>query len=130
MKLKKVFVIFLTFIYLIIASGLTFNLHYCGGKISGISFWKNEVDNCCGEKKMAKKNCCNDKTTVLKINDIQYSSSSLKTPSNPLKIVDPVFTLVRINFNVFSVANLNSIVHDPPDLYQNPVYLQHRILLI
>ncbi len=79
---------------------------------------------------MTKKNCCSDKTTVLKINDIQHSSSSLKTPPSPLEIVAPVFTQVRINLYDFSIANLNSIIHDPPDLYQDPVYLQHRILLI
>lgn len=128
--MKKVSVIFLTFIYLIVASGLTFNLHYCGGKISDISLWKSEIDNCCGGKKVMKKNCCENKISVLKIKDTQYSSSSLQLPVKSVKIIDASYPLFSLNPNKIFEIKINSTVHDPPDIYKNPIFLQYGVLLI
>lgn len=130
MKLKKVFVIFLTLIYLIVASGTAFSFHYCKGKMNSISFaWKKNED-CCGKKKMTKKNCCKEKTSVLKINDSQYSSTSLKTPTTSIKTIDACFAQVNINLNKNVGIKICSTVHAPPDIYQNPIYLQYRVLTI
>ena len=130
MKLKKAGIIFLTFIYLVVASGVAFNLHYCGGKISSVSLWKKDNDDCCGKKKMTKKNCCKEKTSVLKISDTQYSSTSLKTPTTSIKTIDICFSQVNMLLkNSFEIKN-SSTAHAPPDIYHNPIYLQNRILII
>ena len=128
--MKKALIIFLTFIYLFVASGVAFNVHYCGGKISSISLLKKENDDCCGKKRMKKKNCCKEKTSVLKINDTQYSSISLKTPTNTIKTIDGSFVYVSLKLNKNFGIKISSTVHAPPDIYQNPIYLQHRILII
>ena len=128
--MKKALIIFLTFIYLVVASGMAINLHYCGGKISSVSLWKKEKDDCCGKKKMKKKNCCKEKTSVLKIKDTQYSSTSLKTPPNTIKTIDACFAYVSFKLNKNFGIKITSTVHAPPNIYQNPIYLQYRILII
>ncbi|MCX6295576.1 MAG: hypothetical protein NTX97_05840 [Bacteroidetes bacterium] len=129
--MKKSLILFLTFVYLVVASGLAFNLHYCGGKISSISLaFVSNHDNCCGKKKMTKKNCCKNKTSVLKINENQHSSTSIKAPATSFKVIEACFT--QINFNVATIIEAKNIsrIHAPPDIYQDPIYLQYRVLII
>ena len=131
MKLKKFTVIFLTFIYLLVVSGVAFNIHYCKGKLNGISLALGQKhDGCCGKKKMTKKKCCKETTSVIKINDTQYSSESLKTPGANINTIAAYF----VQFNVLFIKTPESknyiSIHAPPELYQNPIYLQHRILII
>lgn len=58
MKVKKQIVYILSFLILVSNVGMAFNVHYCGGKISGISF-NYRMDESCVEKKVAvEKKCC------------------------------------------------------------------------
>ncbi|OFY83840.1 MAG: hypothetical protein A3F72_07510 [Bacteroidetes bacterium RIFCSPLOWO2_12_FULL_35_15] len=131
MKLKKAVILFLTFIYLFVASGVAFNFHYCKGKINNISLaFGQKHDNCCGKKKMTKKNCCKEKTAVLKINDTQYSSTSLKTPTTSINTIDACFSQISFHLNDNFEKKVISRIDAPPDIYRNPIYLQYRILII
>lgn len=129
--MKKVFLLFLTFIYLVLTTGIVFHVHYCEGKINGISLAdeKNQ-DECCDEKEIIKKNCCEEKISVLKINDTQLSSTNHKSPTISVKIIDSCFpsTDTHLHKN-FGIKNITTAYH-PPDIYQNPIYLQYRILII
>lgn len=129
--MKKISIIFFTFVYLIVASGVAFNVHYCKGKINNISFLCHKSnEGCCGKKKMNKKNCCKEKSSVLKINDTQYSSTSLKTSPTSVKTIDACFSKINFSLNkIFEIKTI-SFLHAPPDIYQNPIYLQYRVLII
>lgn len=129
--MKKTIVILLTSLYLIIASGLTVSLHYCGGKLKGISLFSSRNENgCCGNKKRSK-GCCKEKTAFIKLKDDHQSSHLLKTPtpsskqllSCPLPAFEKVFSASMVG-----VAIVNH--HAPPVIYDNPLYLKHRVLLI
>lgn len=61
MKLRKHIVIVLSFLILVSNVGLAFNVHYCEGKVSGVSF-NYKSDGSCLEKKVEqKKSCCAQK---------------------------------------------------------------------
>jgi hypothetical protein len=128
--LKKTIIILLASFYLIIASGLTVSLHYCGGKLKEISFLNKDNDKgCCGKKKMSK-DCCKDEVTYFKVKDDHNSSSLLKAPVPSDKIINIVLPVFEHNFlsNYVRVIILN--YHAPPVIYDNPLYLQHRVFLI
>ncbi len=85
MFLRKQIAVIVAILVLISNSGLAFNIHYCGNKVSGISsvFSKEEsctpsdnqktkktaVNNekkCCSKKETSHKKCCSDKELNLK----------------------------------------------------------------
>jgi hypothetical protein len=128
-EMKKSLIILFASFYLIIASGLTVSLHYCGGKLKEISFLNHENDKgCCGKKKMSK-NCCKDKITYFKVRDSHESSHLLKTPVPSYKITDIALPIFEHNFSE-SVSAIILNYHAPPVIYDNPLYLKHRVLLI
>lgn len=87
-------------------------------------------DGCCGKKKMTKKNCCKEKTAILKIKDSQYSTASLKTPTTSVIAIDFWFSQTCFDLNKTLEARATSSIHAPPDIYQDPIYLKYRILII
>lgn len=114
-----------------LASGVTISLHYCGGKFKRVSFLDTgNEDGCCGTKKKSK-GCCNEKTTFVKVKDNHQSSDKVNLTFNVFKVLlDAVFPT-----QVFEIGNKTdsyfvSNYHAPPVLYDNPLYLKHRVLLI
>ncbi len=76
------------------------------------------------------KNCCKDKAACFKVKDNHQSSDLLKSPQASYKITG--FTVPVLDYH-FSIKNLDQVVfnyHAPPVLYDNPLYLKHKVLLI
>ena len=127
--MKKCFVIFLSFFYLIVSSGFTINYHYCGGKLKKVSLISFDEKGCCGSKKKSK-GCCHDKTSFVKIKDSHKANDFVKAPVNFPVLMKPESFLL---FVILPTDNSNSVVsnyHAPPVLYDNPLYLKHRVFLI
>lgn len=126
----KVFIsILFSIFYLTATSGIAVSAHYCGGKMKHISFFKGKEKNCCGKKKM-RKNCCKDKVAHFKVKDNHQSSDLLKSPTPSSKLSAFVLPVIDIHF---VIDHQNSPVlnyHAPPVLYDNPLYLKHKVLLI
>lgn len=127
--MKRVLIIFLAAFYLIIASGLTLSLHYCGGKLKAVSLFSNKEEGCCGNKKKSK-GCCKDKTTVIKVKDNHQSSQIAKINPTGTKFINVVNTQLLFNFLQPNEVHVASNYHAPPVLYDNPLYLKHRVLII
>jgi hypothetical protein len=114
-----------------VASGLSLNFHYCGGKLKDISFFQvgDKEKGCCGSKKRSK-GCCNNKSTILKIEDDHRSSLDFKLPANnfiSLNYTLPQHTLLLSKtFGELICPNY----HAPPLLNKPPIYLNHRVLII
>lgn len=72
--MKKSAAILLSFFLLISASGLSINVHYCGGEIASVlpGYLKPvkeqpiEKKGCCVEKSQDEKSCCSDKEVKIK----------------------------------------------------------------
>ena len=122
-------VIFFSIFYLTSTSGVSLNIHYCGGKIKQVSLFNSSEKNCCGKKKMSKK-CCKNKVSYFKIKDNHQTNQSAKivTPTSKITpVVLPVF-----KFDGYVVYTNTPILnyHYPPVLYDNPLYLKYQVLLI
>lgn len=115
--------------YLVLTSGLSISMHYCGGKLKEISFF-GEVNEagCCGNKEKSK-GCCNEKSTYVKVKEDQFSGKTLKVLINTPKSISVVFTELFLIQDPHSIyAALSN--HSPPVFYDNPIYLKHKILII
>lgn len=62
MLLKKIIYILFIFYYSLLATNVSVDLHFCGGKFTGIGFFKSNNEDNCDCNKMAKSNCCDDLT--------------------------------------------------------------------
>lgn len=128
--MKKLFILLLASFYLIIASGLTVSLHYCGGKLKKISFFTvNDEAGCCGTKEKSK-DCCHEKTAFIKVNSNHFSNSNLQIDLCNIKCTDAVVLYQFFELNCKNTKFIVSNYHSPPVLYDNPIYLKHRVLII
>lgn len=127
--MKKYIIILFSLFYFAIASGITMNFHYCGGKLKKISLFSNDEDGCCGNK-MKSKNCCKNKTTVIKVEE-NHQASKLAQVSNPtVHLLAVLSTQLLFNIPTGNEVHITSNYHAHPVFYDNPLYLKHRVLLI
>lgn len=128
--MKKITIVLLTVLYFAVASGITVSLHYCGGKFKQISLFNSGNDKgCCGSKKKSK-GCCNEKAFFIKVKNNHSSSNSVYLSNNYYKIINAsISTQLFISPNK-SISYFVTKFHSPPVLYDNPLYLKHKVLLI
>lgn len=128
--MKKVTIILLTVFYFAVASGVTVSVHYCGGKVKEFSlFHASNEEGCCGTKKKSK-GCCHEKAAFIKVKDNHNPSSSVYLANNYSKIIDAYLPAQFFTIPSKSVAYFVLKFHSPPVLYDNPLYLKHKVLLI
>lgn len=129
--MKRILIFSLLLVYATMACGVNIQLHYCGGKLKSISLFDNtKKGGCCGSKKMKSKNCCNDKTTYLKVKDNHNSNSSLKDITFKGKALECFITYFTYKIHNVTIDEFITYYHAPPDLYDNPQYLKNRVLII
>lgn len=127
--MQKFLVIFFSMLYLTVTSGITMNLHYCGGKLKTVSLFSNNEKGCCGSKKKSK-GCCKDKTKTIKVEENHKASKITETCNPSVHLVAVLSSHLLFNLLDNNEANITSNYHSPPVLYDNPLYLKHRVLLI
>jgi len=126
--MKKAVILIFAFFYLMMSSGFAINLHYCGGKLKNISLIDNNDKGCCGSKKKSRS-CCKNHSLVYKVKT-NNTPSSIITPS---PIINTLLQGILPHLFNFSIANepvLTSYYFEPPVLYEAPIYLRNRVLLI
>lgn len=130
MQFKKHFSLILAFLLLVSNSGLALNVHFCEGKIAGISsaFSKEEVcvepikdeKACCAKPDPTHKKCCSDKEVNLKN---KTEKIVLKTISFDLDSVAVINEWKPLVFNVeLPVIHANPLAYscdaNAPPLYE------------
>ena len=129
--MKRIFLILFSVLYLFTVSGFALNLHYCGGKLRTISVaFDVDEENCCGSKKMKKKDCCKNDFQFIKIKDDQQNIHSVKVPPNDFKQL--ALFVLYVNEQTFSTPESKSYTdyYSPPLIPKDPLYLQNRVLMI
>jgi len=128
--MKKATIILLTVFYSVIASGINVSIHYCGGKIKEFSLNKSSnEDGCCGNKKKSK-GCCDEKAAFIKIKDNHDLSNTVSLTYNHFKALDAVFPSQLFVISNGNLSFLKLKDPSPPILYDNPLYLKYKVLLI
>ena len=124
-KVKKVFSIFLSLIFLASAVGMTINSHYCGMKLRSVSL--TEKNCCCKKDKKMPKDCCKNEIVYVKITD-NYSPS---TEFHFAKIdIAPIVLSFAFPSNICHLTS--SILfknHSPPPIFADRVVAFHSFLI-
>jgi hypothetical protein len=127
--LKKVLSILFVLIYLIPTVGIPINAHYCGGKLKSISILKFTSKCSCGKKPM-KKNCCKNKTSILKIkNSHNFTKNINLNFLQPIKFIISQFTIQNTLFSEI-IFEKNFLLDSPPPQKTGELYLLYNLLLI
>lgn len=121
--MKKSLIIILSIFYLAVASGLSFNYHFCGGKLKSVSiFLKSDEKGCCGSKKKSK-GCCSDKLAFFKIKSEQSSEGFAKINPTQCNLGFIYPTIITLQNN-----NRNFITH-VPEIYPPPEKVKQKLFL-
>jgi hypothetical protein len=126
--MKKILIGFLLLVYTTFASGINLQLHYCQGKLKSISFFAKE--NSCCTSKSKKSSCCDNKTNFFKVNDKHSSNASLTVVPCKGKISQVLFSSQDFKLYTSIQGNYITAYHAPPVIYDNPLYLKNRVLII
>lgn len=128
--MKKAVALILAVLLLTTQSGMAVSIHWCGKKIASVQFFSAEKHLCaCGKKKM-KSNCCDDKTVVIKTQDIQAKSFKVVIKIEPTKfdISEPI--KLEVELSPSHCLRVDDFYHPPPYKPSVPIFLQDRVLII
>ncbi|MEO3404150.1 hypothetical protein AAFN85_09620 [Mucilaginibacter sp. CAU 1740] len=126
---KKLFITFLTVLYLGVSSGATLHYQYCMGRLVRVVLWHSDTDpkcRTCGMRKEMKaaKKCCTDQHQQLKSEKsvpVTYSHISLGLSAALL----PVALFPLMANSQFSLAISYPVNHAPPPQARIPVFLRN-----
>ncbi|MES2382105.1 MAG: hypothetical protein V4538_13745 [Bacteroidota bacterium] len=119
--MKKVIYILFVFYYVLLATNVSVDLHFCGGKVTDIGFFESNKDDNCACNKMAKSNCCDDVTIVSKFD----GAGAINKPIN-FSFKQPLVSTSLFTFVVQSIIYSNTAtVFTPPFIVYPPGILKH-----
>jgi hypothetical protein len=126
--LKKLAIILLIGLYGLSASGMAVQLHYCCGKVAGVSlgYQKSNKAGCKHGMKMTMPGCCNDQQVSIDVDDNQGVTNGVIIPAQP-EFELPGFSIalssVVFSANVQAVANIRG----SPPTSSVPIYLFNQV---
>ncbi|MBC7488614.1 MAG: hypothetical protein H7282_17885 [Cytophagaceae bacterium] len=87
--MKRIKIIVLTIVFCTASLGVSGTLHYCAGKISGISMNLNKHNGCksCATGFSDDKSCCSEQSTLFQYDDFQFQKASFNTQYLPSFVV-------------------------------------------
>lgn len=120
-------------LYLLAASGLRINMHFCG---SALSSWKlfADADDCFCEKskkKKAKKHkCCSEEMVLAKMEQDHQGVPGIHFDHHPVDALLPVPVYTYSGYGAAFPAGRSAVAHRPnapPGLWQQiPLYQLHQ----
>jgi len=120
---KKGLVFLLAIVYITLTSGVVVNIHYCMGRVAGVTYG-HEAEHKCDKCGMEKKNgCCETEHKLVKADNDHISAKVVQAPVSFTTALPAVFPEINISILTFR-EHYNSQYHSPPDFRSNnlPVY--------
>jgi hypothetical protein len=127
--MKKLLLGILSFIYLVVASGVAVNIHYCMNRISSVDYTYNNSSKCgkCGMEN--KKGCCHNDYKIVKLtDDQQLAKANISIVQFPAEINSFAIDLSQPAQGLEKTFSLQ--YHSPPDKRSSLVYLHDCIFRI
>jgi hypothetical protein len=128
--MKKAAILFLTFLYLLPATGFSMAMHVCGNMVTSVTIENLGSGKCtCGTE--MKGGCCKNIHVTFKITDNQKIAAELTISKSEFakQIFEsslPVQFVSYLQPNDFEFPNY----HAPPPDGKRPVYLNNRVFRI
>ena len=131
---RKIIITILASFYLLLASGVSVNIHYCMGRLASmqLAHESNHEKDACGKCGMdTKKNaCCHDEFKILKITS-EHKVSTAEFVKVPIDGKDWLTLSEAFHPSIQGVSSLSSSTyHSPPPRILNKRYRTNRVFLI
>ena len=106
--MKKIFSILLLVLYTTSSFAITINVHYCGGKYSGLSLadFGGAVHCSCGQHDSSHTGCCSDKTICAKTDNHKTVQQYWVSP-NFIDFALPLY-FINVPESYLQTVSLNS----------------------
>jgi len=121
----------ITVCYLLVTTGVVKVSHFCMNRLASISFYEGQGKTCdkCGMHKEAH-GCCHDIGTLVKL-DSAHQKVSTSSPELPIFSEQPLLeTKYLLSALRNTPENATILVHPPPLLSENSIYLKNSVFLI
>jgi hypothetical protein len=126
---KKGVIFLLAIVYITLTSGIVVNIHYCMGRIAGVTYGA-EADHRCDKCGMeSKKGCCGTEHKLVKADSDHIFAKTITAPFTLAVSVPKVFP--EYNFSFISTReHYNSQYHSPPDSRSNQLIVYNSVFRI
>jgi len=128
--------LFLAMFMFFSSAGISLNIHYCGDEIADFSFFGSQVGcSCIGTSDkhsdsmtFTKRGCCSFDQFKIDTSD-EYRFSQFDK-ENPISINAFFTSFEAKTFVYYLISNSRLETYPPPELEENPLYIQNESLLI
>ncbi len=107
--MKKLFVFFLTFLFLLSQIGLAVTEHICGSHTVKLSFYETpDESDCCGATE-AESNCCHNEFKQVKNDEVFLAAATSHINAAPLvSLIDRAELPQEVSLNNLDLSNFYS----------------------
>ncbi|MCA0382080.1 MAG: hypothetical protein LCH58_07975 [Bacteroidetes bacterium] len=126
--MKKLLTILLLSLYGLSVSGMSVHLHYCCGKVAGMSigYEKQTEKGCKHGMKKTMPGCCIDDQINIDTDDNQGSAHTVAVPEVPVALLQHSFATITVPvYN--SNSTTNAAIRGSPPLHTVPLYLANCV---
>jgi hypothetical protein len=128
--MKRFLAVILCTAFLVSQSGIVIGMHWCRGKLAGVSLSLSETHSCrCGKKPM-KAGCCKDKQVTLKTKAQAVKTGIVNPKSGQTLVKTTFFYSPLIQPVITGNAGLTRIWHPPPIRSKVPIFLSEKVFRI
>ena len=128
-SMKKAVIAILALFYIVTASGIVVNLHYCMGQLASVDYGTDTHETCgkCGMKDTP--GCCETESKVVKVQDEhQWAKAGMEIAQ--LTAILPQFEIGLNTLLQGEEKYSNPLYYPPPDPKGNAVYLANSVFRI
>ena len=116
--MKKGLIFILAVIYITLTSGVVVNIHYCMGRVAGVTYGHEAEHRCdkCGME--SKKGCCETEHKLVKADNDHIYAKSVTAPFIITIAAPAVFPEYQLSITT-AKEHYNTQYHSPPDFRGN-----------
>lgn len=127
--MKKGFIFLLAIVYIGLTSGVVVNIHYCMGRLAGVTYGHEAEHKCdrCGMEKI--NGCCETEHKLVKADSDHIFANAVTAPLSFTTALPAVYP--EINISILTAReHYNSLYHSPPDVRGNNLKLYNSVFRI
>ena len=127
--MKKGLIFLLAIIYITLTSGIVVNIHYCMGRVAGVTYGAEAEHRCdkCGMEQ--KKGCCGTEHKLVKADSDHIFAKSISAPLTFAALAPNAFPADQFSFT-FSAEHFTARYHSPPDFRSNHLAVYNSVFRI
>ena len=127
--MKKGLIFLLAIIYITLTSGIVVNIHYCMGRVAGVTYGAEAGHRCdkCGMEQ--KKGCCGTEHKLVKADSDHIYAKSITAPLTFEAQVPKTFSENNLSYTLLKEHN-SSRYHSPPDSRSNKLTIYNSVFRV